>query len=175
MNTVSGEIHDEHPFLLPPSQRDPARRLRGRLTSGVTVVTAFGGDKPAGLTVASVLVAEGEPARLLMLVSDTTDFWYALEETGRFVLHVCDASHRTMADRFAGVVPAPGGPFTGVGWGRSDWGPVISGIANVAFASVDDVHEVGWQQLVVADLDRVSIDDLGEPLVWFRGAYRSLG
>jgi len=171
---MTGDIHEEHPFLLAPEQRDPVRRLRGRLASGVTVLTASDGDRRAGLTVASILIAEGEPARALALVSDTSDFWYVLEESGRFVVHVLDASHREMADRFAGAVPAPGGPFVGLDISESDWGPVIGGMDTVAFASVDDIHEVGWQQLVVADVDRIGVADLDDPLVWFRGAYRAL-
>ena len=59
------EIHHTDPFAVPTGQRSPVRRLRGRLAAPVTLWTAPG---PAGLTVSSTLVAEGEPDRLLGLI-----------------------------------------------------------------------------------------------------------
>ncbi|MGZ8756004.1 MAG: flavin reductase, partial [Acidimicrobiia bacterium] len=59
-----GWIHEEHPFAAPPDLRDPARQLRGRLTSGITVLTSGGPDQRTGLTVSSLLIAEGEPSRV---------------------------------------------------------------------------------------------------------------
>ena len=56
-------IGNQHPFAVPPERRDPARRLRGRLVAPVTVWTAGHPSTGAGLTVSSVLVAEGQPAR----------------------------------------------------------------------------------------------------------------
>ena len=56
-------IHSGHPFLEPESERDPARRLRGRVGGAVTLWTTGSGADRTGLTVSSVLVAAGEPAR----------------------------------------------------------------------------------------------------------------
>ena len=67
-------IHSEHPFLEP--ERDPVRQLRGRLGGAVTLWTSGTGDGPldrAGLTVTSVLVANGEPPRLLALLDPDSD------------------------------------------------------------------------------------------------------
>jgi 3-hydroxy-9,10-secoandrosta-1,3,5(10)-triene-9,17-dione monooxygenase reductase component len=52
-------------FAVPPGRRDPARRWRGRLVAPVTVWTAGHPPSGAGLTVSSVLVAEGQPVRLI--------------------------------------------------------------------------------------------------------------
>ena len=59
----------------------PVRRLRGRLAAPVTLWTAPG---PAGLTVSSTLVADGEPGRLLGLIDEECDLWAAVER-GRAV------------------------------------------------------------------------------------------
>ena len=61
-------IHDTHPFLDPESERDPVRRFRGRLGGAVTLWTSGSDDGRAGLTVSSLMVAGGEPARILALL-----------------------------------------------------------------------------------------------------------
>ena len=54
-------IHGDHPFLPPESERSPVRRFRGRLPSPVGLWTTAYDGKRAGLTVSSMLVADGEP------------------------------------------------------------------------------------------------------------------
>ena len=54
-------ISSEHPFLPPEQDRDPVRRLRGRLISPVTLWTAADGIDRAGLTVGSTVIADGDP------------------------------------------------------------------------------------------------------------------
>src|SRR5688500_2413300 len=102
------EIHHTDPFAVPTDQRSPVRRLRGRLASPVTLWTA---PEPAGRTVSSTLVAEGEPDRLLGLVDPESDLWAAVESAGRFAVTPLNPSHRQLADRFAGLFPSPGGLF----------------------------------------------------------------
>jgi hypothetical protein len=75
-------IHSEHPFRQPPDDRDPARRFRGRLASGVTIVTAGIESNRTGLTVSSLLVVEGDPALAHLVVGPTTDLWELAPETG---------------------------------------------------------------------------------------------
>jgi 3-hydroxy-9,10-secoandrosta-1,3,5(10)-triene-9,17-dione monooxygenase reductase component len=69
------------PSPSPPERRSPARRWRGRLVAPVTVWTAGRPQGGAGLTVSSVLVAEGQPARQLGLIDPTSAFWEAMQET----------------------------------------------------------------------------------------------
>src|SRR5258706_11309084 len=101
-------IHAEDPFATPEGDRSPLRRLRGRLAAPVSLWTAPG---PAGLTVSSMLVADGEPGRVLGLVDDESQLWAAIEESGRFAVAPLRDRDRQLADRFAGLLPAPGGPF----------------------------------------------------------------
>ena len=67
-------IHHCDPFATPEGQRSPVRRLRGRLAAPVTLWTAPG---PAGLTVSSMLVAGGEPGRVLGLIDEESELWSA--------------------------------------------------------------------------------------------------
>jgi flavin reductase (DIM6/NTAB) family NADH-FMN oxidoreductase RutF len=169
-----GQIHDEHPFVTPPDLRDPARQLRGRLASGVTLLTAGGPDARAGLTVSSLLIAEGEPSRVVALVGEATDLWPAMEESGAFVLHVLRGGDRQLSDRFAGLRPSPGGLFAGLGVEDTPWGPSIAMLGVRAYCRLERSVETGFHRLVTGMIDQIDLEDLDEPLLYYRGRYRLL-
>src|SRR5882757_9013403 len=103
-----GQIHASDPFATPESDKSDVRRLRGRLAAPVTLWTAPG---PSGLTVSSVLVADGDPGRVLGLIDEESDFWAAAAAAGRFAVTPLTPADRQLADRFAGLMPSPGGLF----------------------------------------------------------------
>ncbi len=173
--TEQGGIHDEHPFDTPMDQRDPARRFRGRLASAVTVVTAGTGERQTGLTVSSIMIAEGEPSRVYFLVGTTTDLYYVLEERGRFVVHVLQDRHHEISDVFAGLRPSPGGRFAGLSVEDSDWGPVLSDVATRAYCTFEGGDEETYFLVAEGVIDKLELGDVDDPLVYFRGKYRSLG
>lgn len=167
-------IHDDHPFRDPPAERDPVRQFRGRLVAPVTVVTAGTVDRPAALTVSSLMVAEGQPSSVVLLIGSTTDLWDAMAESTRFVVHVLDRSQRDDADAFAGLRPRPGGVFSEVRVEPSDWGPVLSEAPNRIYCRLDATTELPFHQLVVGEIERVEIAELEDPAVYFRGEHRKL-
>lgn len=174
MNDDQGGIHEEHPFVPLPADRDPVRRLRGRLAAPVTIVTAGDEDDRVGLTVSSLVVAEGDPALVYMLIGVTTDLWYAIEETGRFVVHIAEAAGRALADVFAGARPAPGGPFFGLDTEQSEHGPVIASMPTRAFCSLVASRDESHSLLVTGTIDHIELSDVRDPLAYFRGRYRLL-
>lgn len=169
-----GKIHDEHPFATPVDLRDPARQLRGRMAAPVTILTAGEGLDRTGLTVSSLVVAEGEPPLVYCLLGATTDLYQTVEKTGTFIVHVCEAQHRTAADVFAGIRPSPGGMFAGSPVRQIDHGPVLEGFATRAACTVVSAREESYSMLVAARIDELVVGDLGDPLLYFRGGYRSL-
>jgi 3-hydroxy-9,10-secoandrosta-1,3,5(10)-triene-9,17-dione monooxygenase reductase component len=165
----------EHPFATPAERRDPARRLRGRVVAPVTVWTA--GDvtgSAAGLTVASVLVAEGDPPRLLGLVSPTTDLAERMADSGAFVVHVLGAADRALAERFAERRPPVRPQFEGIEVVGSPWGPILPGHRPRAACRLVDVRPMGTADLVEGVIEELLVADLDDPLAWQRGAYRRL-
>src|SRR5256885_7476732 len=106
-------IHHTDPFATPEGDRSPLRRLRGRLASPGTLGPAPG---PAGLTMSSTLIVDGRPGRILGLVDDESELWAAIEDAGRFAVLPLRPEHRQLADRFAGLMPAPGGLFANGDW-----------------------------------------------------------
>ncbi|PZG01368.1 flavin reductase family protein [Micromonospora deserti] len=165
------EIHHIDPFAVPAEQRSPVRRLRGRLAAPVTLWTAPG---PAGLTVSSTLIAEGEPDRLLGLVDAESDLWAAAEEAGRFAVAPLGPAHRQLADRFAGLFPSPGGLFATGAWTDTPYGPVPTDAGGWAGCRLDTAREYGWGLLVEATIETVELAEETEPLLHYRGRYRQL-
>jgi len=168
-------IHSEHPFLEPESDRDPVRRFRGRLGGAVTLWTAGVGDAPqdrAGLTVSSIMVAGGEPARVLALLDPDSDLTERLLDTGRAVVHLLAWEHHDLADVFAGVAPAPGGRFRTAEFEPTAWGPRLVSAPSWAGVSLESATEVGWSTLATCVVDDVTIGEDLEPLVHRRGRYQ---
>jgi flavin reductase (DIM6/NTAB) family NADH-FMN oxidoreductase RutF len=164
-------IHTTHPFLEPEGDRDPVRRLRGRIGGTVSLWTAGAGDDRAGLTVSSWLVAGGHPGRALALLDPDADLTDALLDTGRGVLQLLTWSDRGLADAFAGVAPAPGGPWRMAEWVATEHGPRLAHAATWASVEVESDVEVGWSRLVTCALRDVVVGDDSDALVHRRGRY----
>jgi flavin reductase (DIM6/NTAB) family NADH-FMN oxidoreductase RutF len=168
-------IHFDNPFRPDPGDRDPARRFRGRLAAGVTIVTSGAGPERTGLTVSSLFVIEGSPALVHLLVGPSTDLWSVAAESGHFVVHVCAFAHHQLADMFAGLSPSPGGLFTTVEATPSDWGPVLTDLGDRLYCSFVSKEEIGWSGIVIGRIDEIEVSDLDDPLIHFRSSYRRLG
>ncbi|GAA5028128.1 hypothetical protein GCM10023258_23410 [Terrabacter aeriphilus] len=167
-------IHSEHPFETPDDDRDPLRRLRGRLGTTVSLWTSGEGVERAGLTVSSYLVSAGEPGRVVGLLHADSDLLERLDETGTAVVALLGWRQRELADVFAGVMPAPGGPFRLGTWEQTEWGPRLSSAPTWLGVRLDPAatHEVGWSVLVEAVVEHVAVGTDESPLVHRRGRYQ---
>jgi flavin reductase (DIM6/NTAB) family NADH-FMN oxidoreductase RutF len=166
-------IHSEHPFMPPESDRSPIRRLRGRLTAGVTVWTSTHEDRRAGLTVSSMMVADGEPGRLVALLDPDSELWSAVAGSRTFAVSWLTYDDRRLADAFAGTAPAPGGPFQLAEWDDTEWGPVRHGAATWAGCRLaGEPREVGWALLVEGVTEHIELgDEQSSALAHRRGRY----
>lgn len=154
-----------------PEATDPGRRLRGRLAAPVTVWTAFDGEGHAtGITVSSVVVAEGEKPSVLGLVGPLSEFWEAVRETKRFVVHVLSTDHVRVADQFA--LRYPGDPFEGQATTPTPWGPILDAVTVRARCRLEGFLEAGYQLLVRGLVEEVDLPPVRQgPLVHYRGRY----
>lgn len=161
-------IHSSHPFAMPD---DAARRLRGRLGGTVSLWTSGDGSGRAGLTVSSLMVATGDPAYVVGLLDPDSDLHDSLESTGRAVVQLLQWKHRDLADMFAGVTPAPGGPFGQSTFETTEWGPRLADAATWAGVVLESAVELGWSMQVTCRLEHIVLGDEPEPLVHRRGRY----
>lgn len=165
-------IHSEHPFADSEPTRDAVRQLRGRLGGVVSLWTAGDGEAVAGLTVSSLMVAGGEPGRVLALLDPLSDLYERLTDTGRAVVHLLRWEHLDLAEIFAGRSPAPGGQFRAAEFTQDPYGPQLVSAGTLARVSLESSTEVGWSQLVTTRIDDVVVDEEIDPLVHRRGRYR---
>jgi flavin reductase (DIM6/NTAB) family NADH-FMN oxidoreductase RutF len=164
-------IHSSNPFETEP---DPVRHLRGRLGGAVSLWTAGAGSERAGLTVSSLMVANGEPGRLLGLLDPDADLLEVLEASTLGVVQLLEWEDRALADAFGGVAPAPGGPFTLGSWEQTTHGPALLDRSR-ALVRLESVTEVGWSALVTVTIEEISMAEDRRPLEHRRGRYRDGG
>ncbi|SHI45719.1 NADH-FMN oxidoreductase RutF, flavin reductase (DIM6/NTAB) family [Tessaracoccus bendigoensis DSM 12906] len=152
-------IHSSHPFLPPPEDRDPVRRLRGRLPAPVSVWTSSNGPIRGGWTISSMLVADGDPGELVALVNEDADWWDLFRKTRLACVNVLASRQSRVSEVFARVAPSPGGPFRTGEWVDSAYGPRLADAAawvGVRLVDADPEHS-GWGLLVRARIESVDL------------------
>ncbi|MBC9732137.1 flavin reductase family protein [Nocardioides marmotae] len=164
-------IHDSHPFA---GEDDPVRRFRGRLGGTVTLWTAGPPEDRAGLTVTSLMVANGETPRVLALLDPDADLVDALRSTGRSVVQVLSWADRGLAEMFAGTAPAPGGLFRQAAFEDTAYGPRLASATTWAGLELEDEREVGWSVLVTCRLVEAVAGEDVDPLGHRRGRWLRL-
>jgi flavin reductase (DIM6/NTAB) family NADH-FMN oxidoreductase RutF len=108
---------------------------------------------------------------VIALLDPDADLTELLLGTGRGVVQLLSWSDRDLADAFAGITPAPGGPWRMAAWDQGTHGPRLATAAAWALVSVETEVEVGWSRLVTCTLDEVVVGDEPQPLVHRRGRY----
>ncbi len=157
----------------PEGERDPLRRFRGRLPAPVTVWATGEGLDRRGFTVSSMLIADGEPGMLAGLIDEDSAFADALGDV--FTVNILTLEHVTMAEAFAGIGPAPGGPFRLGTWADTEWGPVLEGSAGWLGARIvpGERRHLGWGLLVEATIEHLEVTE-PTAMAHLRGAYRDM-
>jgi 3-hydroxy-9,10-secoandrosta-1,3,5(10)-triene-9,17-dione monooxygenase reductase component len=166
------QIHSSDPFATPEQDKSAVRRFRGRLAAAVTLWTTPG---PSGLTVSSMVVADGEPGRILGLIDEESDFWDAVSRSRTFAVTPLSAQDQQLADRFAGLMPSPGGLFATGEWTETGFGPVPRDAAVWAGCRLDADRPMGWSRLLEATVVSIHPGPDERPLLHYRGRYHSLG
>jgi flavin reductase (DIM6/NTAB) family NADH-FMN oxidoreductase RutF len=167
-------IHSTHPFADP--EPDPIRRFRGRLGGAVTLWSAGEGASRAGLTVSSLMVANGETPMILALIDPDSDFLEVARETGSCVVQGLLWRDRGLAEMFAGTAPAPGGAFAHGDFEQTAWGPRLVSATSWAFAVPVEEQVVGWSVLLTCRIEEAGVRDETEPALGHRrGRFFPLG
>ena len=163
-------IHTDHPFEEPLSQRSQVRRWRGRLPAGVTVVATGRGSERVGLTVSSLAIVEGETSYVVFWIDPASDVADSLRVGTRLNVIQFIRGDEYLADAFAGLGPAPGGPFTLAPWRESDYGPQLDGRTSLG-AEVTGIGVLGWSKQITARIEDMTFVE-AETLAHVRGQYR---
>lgn len=157
-------IHSEHPFRTPS---EPGRRLRSRLGTRV----ALWCTADAGLTVNSMMIVGGDPWRIMAPLLVESDLADELAGGGRVCVSLLSAGDDYLADAFAGLAPAPGGPFTLADFEQTEYGMRLASADTWAFVDVEPLGEIGWFRLATGAIADAGFGPDVAPLHSLRGQY----
>lgn len=154
-----------------------ARRFRevlGHFASGVTVVTSTAGGEPVGLTCQSFASVSLDPPLVMFIPARTSRAWPLIKRSGHFCVNVLAGDQTGLSDVFASK---GADKFAGVGWSPSKTGcPQIDGAVAYVDCSIHAVHEAGDHYVVIGRVHDMDVNgSVDDPLLYFRGEYRSLG
>lgn len=150
------------------------RDVVGRLAAGVTVVTTRdAAGNPRGLTATAVCSVSLEPPLVLVCAGRDSHTCEAIRASGRYALNFLSSDARHLSDRFAS---AGEGKFEGVDWSEGPHGtPLLDGCLGWVECDVERTLDAGDHTIVLGRVTAVSLETTdGEPLVHFRGRYRTL-
>jgi flavin reductase (DIM6/NTAB) family NADH-FMN oxidoreductase RutF len=158
---------------LHPVGPDRFRAVMGHFATGVAVITATAETGPVGMTANAVCSLSLDPVLLLVCFDRTARTFPVVRDTGRFGVNVLAAGQEPLARLFASKLPEAE-KFAEVPHTVHDGIPVLDGTLAWVGCRLERLvdggdHEIGIGAVETAELG----DSEDEPLLWYRGAYRT--
>jgi 3-hydroxy-9,10-secoandrosta-1,3,5(10)-triene-9,17-dione monooxygenase reductase component len=157
---------------MPTPDPDAFRAAMSGLPTGVTIVTANGGDGPAGATANAVTSLSIEPMMMLACLDRGSRTLLAVQAADRFGISVLHAGQEPIARAFATKVPVAE-KWTGVAWSERDGLPAIDDALIWLACDLRDVISAGDHVIVTGEVRALEARE-GDPLVFHGGEYRPL-
>jgi 3-hydroxy-9,10-secoandrosta-1,3,5(10)-triene-9,17-dione monooxygenase reductase component len=151
--------------LAPPTAERAFRRALGRFATGVTLITAPGGDS---LVVNAFMSVSLDPPLVAFGAGRSSITWRRMRRSGRLGINVLDASVGDVRDR-----ARPGADrLTGLDVRVDRHGvPRLAEAVAFILGEVVDERPVGDHALVTCAVLEVESDESRRPLVFFGGAF----
>jgi 3-hydroxy-9,10-secoandrosta-1,3,5(10)-triene-9,17-dione monooxygenase reductase component len=145
------------------------RQVLGHFPTGVTVITAMAGNKPAGLAVGSFASLSLEPPQVLFCASHTSATWPKIRDAGSFCVNILAEDQEDVCRVFASKASDK---FAEIGWKHSGTGcPLIEGVLAYIDCQVETIVASGDHDVVVGAVKDLEVMHEGGPLLFFRGGY----
>jgi 3-hydroxy-9,10-secoandrosta-1,3,5(10)-triene-9,17-dione monooxygenase reductase component len=155
--------------------QDQARRFRdvlGRYASGVTVVTTMSAGQPVGMTCQSFTSVSLDPPLVAFLPTKQSRAFASIQRTGTFCVNFLSAGQVELSNAFAS---RGDDKFAGVEWSPSavTGSPLLADIVGHVDCTVHAMLEAGDHYLVMGKVVDLAVGDAEDPLLFYRGAYRT--
>ena len=149
------------------------RRLMGFWATGVSVVTAQGGQGPAGATANALTSLSLDPPLALVCFDISSRTLHAVRESERFCINMLGVRQQRVSRLFA-TKKSQEEKFAEVGYRIEHGAPVLAGSLAWLVCSLESEfrrgdHVVGIGQVLGGDSD-----EHGSPLVFYRGGYSTI-
>jgi 3-hydroxy-9,10-secoandrosta-1,3,5(10)-triene-9,17-dione monooxygenase reductase component len=153
---------------------DLFRAVMGHFATGITVVTAFDGDRPNGITVNALSSVSLDPP-LVMVALDRRRFLTPIvRAAGRYAVNILAEDQQALSDCFAGAAVEPGRPdFCGAAWHPGATGlPLLDGALATLECTVVETFTAGDHDLFIGEVDVLGSSDADAmPLLYYRRRY----
>lgn len=149
------------------------RDALGLFATGVTVVTTCGEkSQPLGLAVNSFASVSLDPPEILWSIVSKAPSRPAFETHGAFAVNIMPEEDKENVLRFAKPIE---NKFEGISWRRGWQGvPVLESALATLECVVKQMIPCGDHHIVVGSVRSINSRE-GDPLVFFRGQFTSLG
>jgi len=146
------------------------RNALGHFAAGVTVVTTVGPDEaPYGLTATAFTSVSLEPPLVLVCVDRKSETFPHFGTANIFAANFLARDQEEISRRFA---VSGGDKFAAIAWHRGVLGtPILDGTIGHVECRICNAYEGGDHIIYVGQVESAVVSQ-GEPLVYFRGAYR---
>ena len=151
------------PAAAPELDERTLRDAFGRFATGVALVTTEVDGTPLGLIVSSFAAVSLEPPLVSFCPSRDSITWQRMRRAGRFAVHVLAARHGGFARRAA---PPGADRF-------AEPDVLRDSLASIE-CDLEAEHAAGDHWIVVGRVDNLRISRVGDPLIFFAGAFRAL-
>ncbi|HEU4701309.1 MAG TPA: flavin reductase family protein [Conexibacter sp.] len=158
-----------------PSQLDPDRyrTVFGHFATGVAVVTVAGSAGEGGLTANAVCSVSLDPLLALVCFEQSARTLPLVRDAGRFAVNVLRAGGEDVARVFASKVPEAE-KVRSVPHRLEAGMPILDAALAWIVCDVRELIPAGDHEIAIGEVVAMDVAD-GEPLLWYRGAYRTLG
>lgn len=149
------------------------RDICGQFATGVTVVTGRLDDgSPIGVTVNSFSSVSLDPPLVLFSLDKKALSFDAFSMTKNFAFNILSEDQKGYSNNFATQSP---NKFDGIDHRESTNGvPLLKGCLGVIECRMHAVHEGGDHQIIVGEVIKITSGECDKPLIFYKGAYRSL-
>jgi len=148
------------------------REVFGHFATGVAVITSAGASGGGGMTANALCSLSLDPPLALVCFQEDARTLPIVRDARRFGVNVLAAEQEHLAGVFASKVPEQE-KLASVGHTFVEGVPVIDGVLAWAVCDLRDLIDGGDHTIAIGQVIAMGYGD-GEPLVWYRGGYRSL-
>ncbi len=148
------------------------RAVMGHFATGVTVVTGSRPEGAVGMTTNAVCSLSLDPLLVLVCFDNTARTLSAVRDTRRFGINVLRAGHEGLAAQFASK-RSHEEKFELVAHTTQHGVPILDEALAWLACEVRELLPGGDHTIGIGAVVGMDHSDDGEPLVWYRGRYRS--
>jgi 3-hydroxy-9,10-secoandrosta-1,3,5(10)-triene-9,17-dione monooxygenase reductase component len=156
--------------MAPALDPDHYRTVFGHFATGVAVITCSGPAGTGGMTANAVCSVSLDPLLLLVCFENGARTLPLVRESGRFAVNVLRAGAEDVARVFASKVPEAQ-KLRDVPHRLERGSPVLDAALAWLVCDLQQLIPAGDHEIAIGAVTAMDVAD-GEPLLWYRGAYR---